>query len=140
MQRGLAHDFRERAQGERPLDEHLKKPIAAMHVAKAKGKITFVGRPAANWHVKARAKVKPRPIKVKWYVRPEAPKAKVLFGVKATGKVRTVLGVRPAKPRVAGKVRFEGGIGVRDHRSKIGGDAAGTAGVPMRRSRHDAKR
>lgn len=106
--------------------------------AKARGKVTFVGRPATDWHVKARAKIKPRPVKVKWYVRPEAPKSKVLFGVKASGKVRTVLGVRPAKPRVASKVRFEGGIGVRDHRSKIGGSAAGAAGVQVRDHRSAA--
>jgi hypothetical protein len=77
-------------------------------------KAIWIGAPKANWHASLKARIRPAPFKVAWYVRPAAPKAKVVFGAKASGSLKSVFVVVPPRPRADAMIRFKGGIGVRD--------------------------
>lgn len=83
-------------------------------------KAIWIGAPKANWHASLKAKIKPAPFKVAWYVRPAAPRAKVVFGAKASGTLKAVFVAVPPRPRADAMIRFKGGVGVRDHGAGVG--------------------
>jgi hypothetical protein len=92
----------------------------------------MVGPPVPRWHASVEAKAAPPKVKAGWYVRPAAPRARLVTGVKVKAPARAVFEVRPPAPRpprvriaVARpdvKVRMSGGV-------KIGGRAYGQGGV-----------
>ena len=99
-------------------------PVASVH------KHVWIGAPKVGWYAGVRARVRPAPIKAAWYVRPKAPRAHVVFGAHASGRIHAMFTAVPPRPRVRAVIRVggHGGVGVRDHR--MGRGAAGIkAGV-----------
>jgi hypothetical protein len=82
-------------------------------------KSIYIGAPRVGWYAGVKARVRPAPITGVWYVKPKAPRARVLFGAKASGRFRTTFAVVAPRPRAQAGIKFRGGvgIGVRDHRA-----------------------
>lgn len=102
-------------------------PVASVH------KKIWIGAPTVGWYAGVRAHVKPAPVKVAWYVRPKTPRAHVVFGAHASGRIHTMFAAVPPRPRVRAVIRVggHGGVDVRDHR--MGHGAAGIkAGASVR--------
>lgn len=77
-----------------------------------------VHRPPIRWYAGVKARVRPAPARVRWYVRPKAPRARVVFGARpeASVRVKTVFRAAPPRPRAKAVVKWGGRVDVRDHR------------------------
>ena len=123
----------------------VKVPVYRPPVVKARANIKrkiHVTGPRVGWYAGVKTRVRPAPVKVAWYVKPKAPKAKVVFGAKASGKARAIFTAAPPRPRAEAVVRFGGAVKVRDHRG--GADVKGAVkgsvpGVKVRDHRADVK-
>jgi hypothetical protein len=101
-------------------------------------KHVYVRAPRIGWYASVKTRVRPAPTRVRWYVKPRAPRARVVFGVRprASVRVKTVFRAAPPRPRAKAVVRFGGGVrgdvrsraDVRDHRT----DVRGGAGVKIK--------
>jgi len=101
----------------------------------------YIWAPRIGWYAGVRARVRPASARVRWYVRPAAPRARVVVGAppSASVKLGAFFGVAPARPRAHAAVRFGAGLRVRDRRRRevhephgraaIGGAAGFAAGV-----------
>ncbi len=78
-------------------------------------KSVWIGAPGVGWYAGVKGRVHPAPIKVAWYARPKAPRAKIILGAQAKGRLDGVFGVVAPQPRVKAGIRFKAvtGIGVR---------------------------
>ena len=81
----------------------------------------FWRAPRIGWYAGVKMRVRPAPARVRWYVRPRAPRARVVFGARpsASVRVKTVFRAAPPRPRAKAVVRFGGGVRVRDHRRDV---------------------
>jgi hypothetical protein len=79
----------------------------------------FWRAPRIGWYAGVKARVRPAPARVHWYVRPRAPRARVVFGARPSASVRVKTVFRAAPPRPRAAVRFGVGASVRDHRSRV---------------------
>jgi hypothetical protein len=81
----------------------------------------FWRAPRVGWYAGVKARVRPAPARAHWYVRPRAPRARVVFGARpsASVRVKTVFRAAPPRPRAKAVVRFGAGVGVRDHRRGV---------------------
>jgi len=91
----------------------------------------YVRGPRVGWYASVRTRVRPAPARVRWYVRPKAPRARVVFGARpqASIRVKTVFRAAPPRPRAQAVVRFGGrvnvrgrggaAVDVRDHRTAV---------------------
>jgi hypothetical protein len=79
----------------------------------------YVRAPRIGWYAGVRTRVRPAPARVRWYVKPRAPRARVVIGAPpaASIRVKTVFGAAPPRPRAKAVVRFGGRVDVRDHRT-----------------------
>ena len=66
----------------------------------ASARPVWIAAPKADWRVHAKAKVAPPRGKVAFWVRPEAPKAKAIFGAKAHATLAPTFAVRAPSARV----------------------------------------
>jgi FecR protein len=84
----------------------------------------FVRTPRVGWYAGVRTRVRPAPVRGRWYVRPAAPRSRVVFGARpsASVRVKTVFRAEPPRPRAKAVVRFGGGVtarGDRRHRVEV---------------------
>jgi hypothetical protein len=121
--------------GYEPPEVRTRVKVAVYHppVIKVKAKVkkkVWIAAPQVNWYAGVKARVRPAPAKVAWYVKPEAPKARAVFGarVSADVKVKPIFVALPPRPRAQATVRFGGGVKVGDHR----GHARGAAGAGVK--------
>jgi hypothetical protein len=98
--------------------------------AKLKKRI-FIGAPRVGWYGGVKARIRPAPIKAAWYVRPKAPRAKVIVGARASGKLDGAFGVIAPRPRAGAGLRFRGGIKAAAHRPGVRAGAGVKARVPQ---------
>jgi ferric-dicitrate binding protein FerR (iron transport regulator) len=112
----------------------VRTPVFRLPVWKVKRgvrKTIFVEAPRVGWYAGVRARVRPARARVAWYVKPKAPKARIVIGMRPAVQVKTVFKVRPPRPRAEAVVRFGGRmrVGARGG-ARVGGGAA--AGVKVK--------
>ena len=114
----------------RPIDwrGRIRTPVFRLPVWKVRRgfkKAIWVEGPRVGWYATVRPRVRPARARVAWYVRPKAPKARIMVGVRAAAPVKAVFKVRPPRKRVDAVVRFGG-------RTRVGGRGGARAGVRVK--------
>jgi preprotein translocase subunit YajC len=116
----------------RPIDwrGRVRVPIVRLPVWKVRRgykKAIWLDGPRVGWYAPMRARVRPARARVAWYVRPKAPKARIVVGMRAAAPVKAVFKVRPPRKRADAVVRFGG-------RMRVGGRDrdGGRAGVRVK--------
>ena len=116
----------------RPLDwrARVRVPVWRAPVWKVRRgfkKRIWVEGPRVGWYAPMRVRVRPARARVAWYVRPKAPKARIVVGLRPAAPVKAVFKVRPPRKRADAVVRFGG-------RMRVGGRDrdGGRAGVRVK--------
>ena len=100
----------------------VRVPVVRLPVWKVKRgvrKAIYVAGPRRGWYTTVRARVRPARTRVAWYVRPKAPKARIVIGMRPAAKIKTVFKARPPRKRADAVVRFGGRIGMRGPRAGV---------------------
>ncbi len=97
---------------------HVYRP-PIVHPSVRVRRTVFWRAPRIGWYAGVKARVRPAPARVHWYVRPRAPRARMVFGARPSASVRVKTVFRAAPPRPRAVVRFGVGASVRDHRSRV---------------------
>ena len=102
----------------RPIDwrARVRVPLFRLPVWKVRRgykKAIFIEGPRGGWYATVRTRIRPARARVAWYVRPKAPKARIMVGMRAT-PMKAVFKVRPPRKRMDAVVRFGGRMRVRD--------------------------
>ena len=114
----------------RPLDwrGRIRTPVFRLPVWKVRRgfkKAIWVEGPRVGWYATVRPRVRPARARVAWYVRPKAPKARIVIGMRPAAPMKAVFKVRPPRKRADAVVRFGG-------RMRVGGRGGARAGVRMK--------
>ena len=118
----------------RPIDwrPRVRVPVFRLPVWKVRRgvrKAIWVEGPRRGWYATVRPRVRPARARVNWYVRPKAPKARIVVGMRPAAPIKTVFKVRPPRKRADAVVRFGGRVGRRRDRDGVRVRAGVRAGV-----------
>ncbi|MEJ7600835.1 MAG: FecR family protein [Kofleriaceae bacterium] len=95
----------------------------------------WVAAPTANWRAKAKFTVAPPRARVAWYVRPTAPKARILVGGNVTGRYTSRLTVAAPQPRASIRAAWKVPVGMK---VRIGAPDLNAAATARSRVKLDA--
>jgi hypothetical protein len=114
----------------RPIEwrTRIRTPVFRLPVWKVRRgfkKAIWVEGPRVGWYATVRPRVRPARARVAWYVRPKAPKARIVVGMRPAAPVKAVFKVRPPRKRVDAVVRFGG-------KMRVGSGRGGRAGVRVK--------
>jgi hypothetical protein len=74
-------------------------------------KTVWVEGPRRGWYdATVRTRVRPAKARARWYVKPKAPKARLVVGTRPSGEIKAVFRTAPPRRRDRAVVRFGGGM------------------------------